>query len=150
MAQTIAELEARWRAAAKTQAEAKQTFDATFRQMKASGIDIDSEPAVLIVRRNLEKSIADYESAITTLVTEAAALRAANSESSGSERSPRALIGTTASSDSVDSSGLLLGNDSRHLDVKPLGALSERLLASLQHVADRLADERVFQAARQI
>lgn len=80
MAQTIAELEARWRDAAETQAEAKQAFDDTVRQMRASGIDIDSEPAVLIVRRNLEKSIADYEHAVTTLVTEARALRAAKSQ----------------------------------------------------------------------
>jgi len=82
MAQTVAELEARWRDAAKTQAEAKQAFDETARQMRASGIDIDSEPAVLIVRRNLEKSIADYERAVTTLVTEARALRAAKEQPS--------------------------------------------------------------------
>jgi hypothetical protein len=74
MAQTIAGLEARWRDAAKTQAEAKQAFDETVRQMQASGVDIDSEPAVLIVRRNLEKSIADYEVAVTALVSEARAL----------------------------------------------------------------------------
>jgi hypothetical protein len=74
---SIAELEQRWRDAATTQAEAKQAFDDTVRQMKESGIDPDVEPAVQIVKANLEKSIDDYQRAATELLTEAQKLRTA-------------------------------------------------------------------------
>jgi glutamate-1-semialdehyde aminotransferase len=74
---TIKQLEERWRRAAETQAEAKQAFDETVRQMKNNGIDPDNEPAVRLVKANLEKRIRAYRQAADELLKEARRLNKA-------------------------------------------------------------------------
>lgn len=74
---TIKQLEERWRRGAETQTEAKQAFDDTVRQMKNNGIDPDKEPAVRLVKANLEKSIRAYRQAADELLKEARRLNKA-------------------------------------------------------------------------
>jgi hypothetical protein len=68
---TIPELEAKWRAAAKAQAEAKRAYDETVRQLQSgrTSVQVAAEPAVLLAASNLAKSTAEWRAAVDELLT---------------------------------------------------------------------------------
>jgi len=66
----IPELEAKWRAAANAQAEAKKAYDETVRQLQSgrTPVQVATEPAVLLAASNLAKAATDWRASVDELL----------------------------------------------------------------------------------